>query len=96
LLKLPPGIVIVGGDFNAYSGIAPPLESGGTTEIDLLRAALTDLYSARGLPEAAAAAIGAFDSSSCPERTARRSTRRASPENELTDHRFVWARLEAG
>lgn len=51
LLALPPAIVIMGGDFNAYSGVGPQRQPGSTTEMDLLRGRLMDVFSALGLSD---------------------------------------------
>lgn len=96
LLKPPPGIVIVGGDFNAYSGVGPQIEAGATTEIDLLRAALTDVYSALGLPDEAHCSNQRIDYIFVRGPYSPAEYKACFPESEPSDHAFVWARLEAG
>jgi endonuclease/exonuclease/phosphatase family metal-dependent hydrolase len=51
LLAPAPEIAIVGGDFNAYSGVGPQIQSGSTEEMDLMRARLRDVYTTLGLAD---------------------------------------------
>jgi len=96
MLKPSPGIVIAGGDFNSYSGIGPQIEAGGTKEIDLLRAALTDVYSALGLPDEAHCSNQRIDYILVRGPYSPAEYKACFPESEGSDHPFVWARLVAG
>jgi hypothetical protein len=49
----PPAIVLMGGDLNAYSGIGPQRQAGATTEMNLLRGRLMDVFTALELPDEA-------------------------------------------
>lgn len=96
LLPQQPGIVIAGGDFNAYSGTGPQIMEGGTPEIALLTAAMTDVYSALGLPDEAHCSNQRIDYILVRGSYAPAEYRACFSESAPSDHPFVWARLGAG
>jgi endonuclease/exonuclease/phosphatase (EEP) superfamily protein YafD len=96
LLPPAPGIVLAGGDFNAYSGIGPQVMAGGTPEIDMLRAAMTDVFSALGLPDDAHCSNQRIDYLFVRGSYTPNEYKACFPESTPSDHPFVWARLVAG
>jgi endonuclease/exonuclease/phosphatase family metal-dependent hydrolase len=96
LLPPAPGIVLAGGDFNAYSGIGPQVMPGGTDEIGLLRAAMTDIFTALGVPDDSHCSNQRIDYLFVRGSYTPTEYKACFPESSPSDHPFVWARLVAG